>query len=282
MRCAYSAGVLDRFLDDHVSFDYCIGVSAGSANLASFLAGRRDRNRRFYTEHIRNPEYFGLPVWLKTGDLFNLDYIYSTLSNEGGGDPIGYESMQANPTQYVITCTSAETGRAAYFDGHSMERNDYSMIKASCAMPAACRPRVVRGEKYYDGGVADSIPVRKAFEDGCERVVVLLSRGRDFVKEPEGERLAYHVLCRKYPNLVASLDRRHENYNESRAEVFRREREGSCFVFAPSAETPISTYTMDAEANQALYDLGVLDYNREREKLSRFLQGSCENREEKK
>ena len=33
MKCAYSAGILDRFLDDHVTFDYAIGVSAGASKV---------------------------------------------------------------------------------------------------------------------------------------------------------------------------------------------------------------------------------------------------------
>ena len=28
MKCAYNAGILDRFLDENIHFDYCIGVSA--------------------------------------------------------------------------------------------------------------------------------------------------------------------------------------------------------------------------------------------------------------
>ena len=38
MKCAYSAGILDRFLDDKITFDYCIGVSAGAANTLSYLS----------------------------------------------------------------------------------------------------------------------------------------------------------------------------------------------------------------------------------------------------
>ena len=37
----YNAGILDAFLDEGISFDYCIGVSGGSGNLASYLAGQR-------------------------------------------------------------------------------------------------------------------------------------------------------------------------------------------------------------------------------------------------
>ena len=32
MKCAYTAGILDAMMDNGVTFDYCIGVSAGSAN----------------------------------------------------------------------------------------------------------------------------------------------------------------------------------------------------------------------------------------------------------
>ena len=60
MKCAYSAGVLDVFLDENITFDYCIGVSAGAANSASFLAGQRERNMRYYTEHVQDPRYISV------------------------------------------------------------------------------------------------------------------------------------------------------------------------------------------------------------------------------
>lgn len=65
MKCAYSAGVLDVFLDENITFDYCIGVSAGAANSASFLAGQRERNMRYYTEHVQDPRYISVRSLLK-------------------------------------------------------------------------------------------------------------------------------------------------------------------------------------------------------------------------
>ena len=84
MKCAYNAGILDAFLDEGITFDYCIGVSGGSGNLASYLAGQRGRNLRFFTEHIHSPNYFGLRSLLKTGDLFGLKYIYGELTRREG------------------------------------------------------------------------------------------------------------------------------------------------------------------------------------------------------
>ena len=74
MKCAYCAGVLDQFLEHGITFDYCIGVSAGAASVASYLAGQKGRNLRFYTEYIDDPWYFGMRSFLKNGDLFNLKY----------------------------------------------------------------------------------------------------------------------------------------------------------------------------------------------------------------
>lgn len=43
LRGIHAAGVFDYCLDTGIQFDYCIGVSAGSANVASYLAGQKGR-----------------------------------------------------------------------------------------------------------------------------------------------------------------------------------------------------------------------------------------------
>ena len=273
MKCAYSAGILDRFLDDGITFEYCIGVSAGSANTASYLAGQRGRNLRFYTEHIHEPGYFGMGSYLKTGDLFGLHYIYATLTNSDGGDPLGMPEIRRNPAEFEIVATNAVTGKAEYFDGKKMPQDDYRLIMASCALPAACRPVPYADSVYYDGGVADSIPLQRALDRGCGKCVVILSKPRDFVMEPQQPRWFYTWKCRKYPEIIKVLNRRHLDYRVQQEFISRKEREGSAFVFAPSRHLPMSTYAMDAKENQALYDLALADYDESREKLLDFLKG---------
>lgn len=260
MKCAYSAGVLDRFIDDQITFDYAIGVSAGSANLASFLAGQRGRNRRYYTQHPNDPEYFGIRSYLKTGNLFNLQYIYGTLTNENGKDPLDYDAFAASPTDFRIVATDAETGHPHYFRKSQIHRNDYRIIMASCALPAACRPQTVNGRKYFDGGVSDSIPVARAFHDGCDKVVIILSKPRNFVKTPEEHRLFYTLSCFRYPRIVRDLDHRHIMYRECQDTMFAMEQQGKAFLFAPSAPPEMSTYTMDTKIEEELYQLGLRDY----------------------
>lgn len=271
MKCAYSAGVLDSFLDENINFDYCIGVSAGSANIASYLAGQRGRNLRFYTDHIHEPGYFGIRSFLKTGDLFGLRYIYGTLTNSDGADYLDYEKMMENPSELVAVATNARTGKPAYFYKKEVVKDDYKVFMASCALPAVSRPVKIGGEYYYDGGVSDSIPVRKALADGCDKLVLILSKPRDYVKQPEKFRLFYSIACRKFPRIIHLLNRRHVIYMKAMRRAYELEKEGKAFIFAPSEHLPMGTYDMDEAANQKLYDLGLSDFQAQLADLKAFM-----------
>ncbi|MDO4478107.1 MAG: patatin family protein [Lachnospiraceae bacterium] len=271
MKCAYSAGILDAFLDDNITFDYVIGVSAGAANAASFLAKQRGRNKRFYTEFINDPDYMGVRHFLKTGEFFGLSYIYQTLSNTGGRAELDFKTLKENPAEFVVPATDAVTGKPHYFQKADMAQDDYRVIMASSALPALSRPVSLNGHLYYDGGVTDAIPVDKALADGCDRLVVLRTKPRDFVKMPEGMKPVYSLMCRRYPETVKALNNRHLMYRRCQARQDELEKEGRAFVFAPSNPPKMGTYTRDKTVEEQLYNLGVLDYKTEKTHLFEWL-----------
>ena len=271
MKCAYGAGVLDAFMENGIHFDYVIGVSAGAANGASFLAGQIGRNRRFYTDHILEPEYFGFRNFVKHGAMFNLKYIYGTLSNEGGADYLDYDAVMANPAEYEVVATNALTGKPEYFPKERMQRNNYVEIMASSCIPAICKPVFIDGVPYYDGGISDALPIRRAMEKGCEKVVCVLSKSRNYVKHKEKYRPVYSILCRKYPKAVEDMDRRHIRYTKWQERMYQLEKAGKAFIFSVETDLEMSTYTMDPEKNQQLYELGLRDFEEKKEALERFL-----------
>lgn len=272
MKCAYGAGIMDAFLDEGITFDYCIGVSGGSGNVASYLAGQRGRNLRFFTDHIHSPDYFGLKSLLKTGDLFGLEYIYGDLTRRDGEDPLDFPALMKNPAEYEVVVTNALTGKPEYYGREMMQQDDYRLIMASSAIPVACHPVELNGTPYFDGGLTDAIPVRRAMERGCEKLVVLLTKNRDYVRKPQGMRGLYRRVCRRYPRIVEAIDRRHEVYNDNLRDVFSLEREGTAFVFAASEPIHVGTYSMKEEAERALYDLGLRDFAARKAELLEFLE----------
>ncbi|HJJ86270.1 MAG TPA: patatin family protein, partial [Methanocorpusculum sp.] len=119
---------------------------------------------------------------------------------------------------------------------------------------------------------ADPIPLQKVFDDGCEKVVVILENPRTFVRQPQGMKPAYHFLLRKYPKMIEMIDNRHLRYRKTLKWVYEMEKEGRIFIFAPPENTGVSTSTKDFDLLQKLYDKGVEDYNLKREELISYLE----------
>ena len=146
-------------------------------------------------------------------------------------------------------------------------------IMASCALPVMCRPVEINGRYYFDGGVSDSLPVKKMIKDGCTKIVALFSKPDGFLMKPQGHRRIYTAaLSRRFPNTVEALNHRHEQYNRSMKRIRRMEQEGRALTFAPSGEIRIKTSTRDPAVMQQLYDNGVRDARERMKELKDFLQ----------
>ncbi len=259
MRDIYGAGVFDRFLDDRIWFDYCIGVSAGSANLSSYLAKQRGRTYRFYTNYSFRKEYMSWSNFRKTGSYFDFNYVYDNLSASHGEDPLDYNVVTSFHGKYVIVLTDALTGEAVYADGGKMELDKYDYIKASCSIPLVCKAREIDGREYYDGGVADPIPLDKAIEDGCDKIVLILTRPKNYRMQVGKENLAATLIKKKYPNTAEALIKRAERYNEAVDRAVQMEKAGTCIIIAPDDCCGVDTLTKDKEKLHLLYTKGYED-----------------------
>ena len=259
LRGIYGAGVFDRCIDDGISFDMCIGVSAGSANTASFLGGQRGRNYKFYAEYSMRKEYMGLSCLLHGGSFINLDYVYRTLSNSGGENPLDYRALVNNKSEYIVVAADSVSGKPHYFTKEDMHENDYGILIASSSIPAVCRPAKINGKAYFDGGVADPVPVDFALEHGCDRLVVILTRPCDYVLNPSLDLKAAKLLRFSYPNISKALKERKSLYDKGVEKAKQLEKEGKCLIVAPDDCGGLETLTKDPTKLDALYKKGYED-----------------------
>lgn len=259
LRGSYTAGVYDWCHDNDIRFDYCMGISAGSANLSSYLAWQRGRNLKFYTDYDLRPECMGMKNYLKTRNFVDLEYVYGDLSNSYGEYPLDYDAVNNNPAEFTIVATDAATGKPHYFTKADIRRDDFAPIKASSCVPAANKPYMVNGRMYYDGGISDPIPVEKCFEDGCDKVVLLLTRPRDFVRNPDKDKLTSALIRRKYPAAADAMSRRAVRYNVELWLAKQYEKKGKLLIVAPNDIGKMSTLTKDPEMIEALYYKGYRD-----------------------
>ncbi len=271
LRGIYAAGVFDRCLEENIRFYAGVGVSAGSANIASYIAGQKGRNYHFYTEYSFRKDYMSFHNFLVKKSYIDMDYLYGKLSNSQGENPLDYPSFKDSPVKFTAVATNAWTGEARYFDKTDMRLDDYGVLKASCSIPFVCQPYMVEGIPYYDGAISDPVPIEKAFSLGADKVVLILTKPRDFQRTPEKDkRLAAHIR-KKYPLAAAGLEKRAENYNRKVTLAKELEKQGKLLLIAPDDTCGIDTLTRDKKAMERFYEKGFQDG----EKIGAFCH--CEN-----
>lgn len=257
-RGSYGCGIMDRFLKENFKVDYGIGVSAGSANLASYFAHQMGRNYAFYTEYNLRKEAMGLGNYVRHGSFVNVEYIYGTITNRDGENPLDYARIVQEKIPYWIVATDAETGKPVYLDGLSMEQDDYGAFKASSNVPAVDQPYAWREHLYYDGAISDPIPVEKALADGCDHVIVILTRPKDYFRKSDSdEKLA--KLMKKYPAAQADLIHRAEVYNRELKLCLDLEKEDKVKILAPASIHHMKTLGQNAQGIKDLYVMGWHD-----------------------
>ncbi len=258
MRDAFGAGVLDCLMDENISFPLCIGVSAGASNLVTYIAKQRGRIIRYYDTYPFRWQYMGLRQLLLHGSFLNMKYIYEDISFPGREDPLDYETYEASEKDMIIVATNALTGEPVYFAKDTLQSDDARTLEASGTIPVLCKPTMIDGTPYFDGGISDPIPYKKAFEHGADRIVVIITKRKDDFRDPEKDRRAVRILGRKYPECAAALSRRAETYNRELREVLALEKEGKALVVAPDDTFGVTTTKHKVEAVRKLYDHGYM------------------------
>lgn len=262
LRGIYAAGVLDTCLEDDVTFDFGIGISAGSANLCSYAAGQKGRNYQFYTEYSMRKDYMGFGPLIAKHSLFDLDYIYSTLSNSDGENPLNFQAISAGTMDLRFLATDAHTGKGKYFTKNDIHQDDYDVIKASCAIPVIGGPYEVNGIAYFDGALADPVPVAEAFHQGCDRVVLILTKPSVPLGKSRSDEALAKAMQRQYPIAAEQLRTRVTRYNASVDLAKQYQSQGKAIIIAPDDTCGVDTLTRNPSALRQLYEKGRQDGRR--------------------
>ena len=259
MRGIYGAGILDYCMEKGIEFDYCLGVSAGAANMVTYIAGQRGRCFDFYADYAFRKEYMSLGQLIRNKSYVNLDYIYGTLSNSDGENPLDYEAVVKSKKKLCVVATDADTGKPMYFTKDDMSQDNYDIIKASCCVPVANKPYVIGDRRFFDGALSDPVPIHKAFDDGCSKVVLILTRPRDYYRPAKrDDRLAFFIR-RKYPEAATGMAARYKRYNVCLDLAKQYEREGKLIIVSPDDIGKSKTLTRDKDAQILLYYKGLRD-----------------------
>ena len=256
MRGTYAIGILDYCLEHNINFDCCIGVSAGSLNLINFLSKQKGRNYKYYFDYAFRKEYSGINCLLKEKSYLNLKYIYETLPNSKGENPLDYKALMENKADFIVVAEECISGKTKYFTKKDIKQDNYKVLSASCNIPILNRPVEIDGVIYYDGGFADPVPIKKALEEGCDKVILIVTRPIEKPRKPTRDKLFANILKLKYPKAAERLANRAQTYNESIELAKKLEKEGKLLILSPKNVYGLDTLTRNKESMEKLYQDG--------------------------
>ena len=253
MRGVFTCGVLDYLMDNKIRFPYTVGVSAGACNGLSYMSHQRGRGKYSNIDLLAKYKYIGIRPLIKHRMLIDQTLLFHRFPDRIL--PYNYKAYAENPNRFEMVTTDCLTGRACYWEEKYDEGRIIDIVKASSSLPYACPIIPVDGRPMLDGGIVDSIPLLRAFEQGCEKCVVVLTRNRGYRKSV-GKVYVPKFIYKEYPRLRVALRNRNKLYNAQLELVERLEDEGKIVVIRP--EQPIVVGRMETNVKKLtdLYEQG--------------------------
>ena len=253
-RPIFSCGVMDALLDHGVMFDYVSGVSAGITDAVSYLSRQRGRNLEIMHRFRHDKRYLGARNLPRDHSIFGVDFVFDTIPNELL--PFDWDAFRAYQGRMLVGVTNAETGKAEYLDGMQLDKAS-TMLRASCSIPIYFPPVQIGDKTYYDGGIADPIPIVKSLHDGNKKHLIVLTQPKTYRKQQtRGTLLAARAMRRKYPKLYETMLSRPKRYNETVClchQLADRQPENTVLL-QPSA--PLESFEKDIKKLEHGYEMG--------------------------
>lgn len=254
MRGVFTSGVLDAFMKHGVEFPYVAAVSAGACNGMSYVSRQPGRARRSNIEMLDKYHYISIRHLLLKGNLFDNELLYERFPYELL--PFDFDTFFHSSTTYEMVVTNCLTGQAEYLSERCDQKRALDIVQASSSLPYVSRMVLIDGKPMLDGGIVDSIPVKRAVSQGFEQNVVVLTRNRGYRKTGADRKLPFFIY-RRYPRLREALSRRLEVYNQQVEWVESLEREGRVVCIRPEHPIEVSRIEKDVRKLERLYEEGV-------------------------
>ena len=252
MRGIYTAGVLDIFNENKIKVDGVIGVSAGCVHGVNYISEQNGRSIRYTLKYRNDKRYMSVKSLLKTGNMVETDFCYHEIPEKL--DPFDNDTYMKSGIDFYTVSSNVETGRAEYLKCKDVFKH-IDLIRASASMPFVSQIVETEGFKLLDGGICDSVPVKKFMEMGYDRIVVILTKPIGYIPKPNNAFLSKKMYG-KYPEFVDALITRHLRYVENLNYVNKLEEEGKIMVIRPSRTVNISRTEKNLARIWEMYELG--------------------------
>lgn len=232
-RCVFTAGLLDYFMEQELYIKHVYGVSASAYAAMNYLAKQRGRTKACNIDYIGKKKLFTWKSFFTTGSIMNSRLLFDIQPNQE--IPFDYETFLNSHQSLTMSVSDLHTGKAVYFNKYKDGKHLMEICKNSNSFPVITPVQYINGTPVLDGGMADAIPIHKAFSDGVKRCIVVLTKPRGYRKKLKKSKLI-SFLYRNYPKFVDVVNKRPKMYNDTLDYIEQLEKQGDLFVIYPQVE----------------------------------------------
>ena len=271
-RGIFTSGALDYLMERDLYFSDVIGVSAGSCNAVDYVSRQPGRTRDCMIPTDKEGKYYyGIRDFVKEKSLMNMDLIFDKYPKELL--PFDFETYFNSEINCQIVTTNCLTGKAEYMTEVSDNDRLMKLCRSSSIMPLLTPIVNIDNVPYLDGGLADSVPIRRAQQMENEKIVVILTKNQGYRKSvlsPTMQRV-YKRAYKSYPNLIRTIFRRSFEYNKTMNYLDQLEKRGEIFILRPQVK-PVSRLERNKETLHAFYEHGYKYTERKFDDLMEYLE----------
>ncbi len=256
MRNVFTAGIMDFFLEKEIDIQNVLAVSGGAFVGMNYVSGQHGRIMDAVVKPMATERITSAFNLLTGGEFFNMDLLFDEIPKHRA--PFDYDAFAKSGKRFITSVIDCNTGEAVYKDSFKDMDDFLHVLRVANSLPLLAKMGHIDGVPMMDGGMADAIPVDFAMNDGWDKVIVILTREREYRKSPKGD--IYNsrwvkVLYHKYKGLIKAIDARPGKYNSRLDQIEELEREGKLFVYRPEG-IELKNHEDDAEELHRYYDAG--------------------------
>lgn len=187
LRGAYNAGAAVR-LGHKINTDDIDSVYASSVGVymgAFFAAGQFHPIEHVWRHLVHGDQLVDIKKIFQGRSWLDLEYLVDVLKRDDPNTWLDIDGATSSDTVLTLTLTSKQTGEPVYVT--PSKQNIFPAMTASCAVPFMHSPVLIDDGLYLDGSIADPLRIKKAVDDGHDKVIAIDS-------DPAGAELSSYSM----------------------------------------------------------------------------------------
>ena len=202
-----------------------------------------------------NKKYVNYLNFFKGKSIIDFEGIYKDGRDKFKPDPYKIKKNLHSKELY-LAATEASSGKASYlkFDTEQW----FEQMIASGTLPLIVRkPSILNQVRYFDGGIADPIPAKKAYDLGAKKIIVIRTYEKKFIRTNKIENYLSAIFIAKYPKLSKALINHAKTYNECLNFIQNPPSDCEIVQICPPNRLKVKRDTIDHDLLKEGYQIGI-------------------------